>query len=247
MKSEETSLLRLDPANLPVHVAMIMDGNGRWAKKRLMNRVRGHEQGAEAVRTMVRTTRELGIPYLTLYAFSTENWDRPKAEVSALMTLLKRFITAERQGMGETGIRLNAIGELDRLPEEVRIPLEEVMEETAGNDGMTLTLCLSYGSRAEIRFAMEAIAKEVAAGALVPEAITEEVISRHLYTRDLPDPDLLIRTSGEIRLSNFLLWQLAYAEMVFTTTCWPDFSEARYREILHDYQMRERRFGKLKA
>lgn len=231
---------------MPVHVAIIMDGNGRWAKKRLLNRVMGHEKGSETVRTVVRTSRELNIPYLTLYAFSTENWERPKVEVTALMHLLQRFLISERGEMLENNIRLNAIGELDSLPERVRSDLESLMAETAGNTGMVLTLCLSYGSRSEMVTAMRAVAIKVAQGLLDPAGLSEESLSRHLYTANLPDPDLMIRTSGEMRLSNFMLWQLAYAEFVFTPTLWPDFSREEYIEILRDFQKRDRRFGQVK-
>jgi len=231
---------------MPAHVAIIMDGNGRWAKKRLLNRVLGHEKGSETVRTVVRTSRELGISYLTLYAFSTENWERPKAEVGALMRLLQRFLASERKEMLENDIRLNAIGELDSLPDGVRLDLEALMAETSDNRGMVLTLCLSYGSRAEIVSAMRTVAIKVAQGLLDPETLSDDIVARHLYTADLPDPDLLIRTSGEMRLSNFLLWQLAYTEFVFTPTLWPDFSREEYLEILKNFQERDRRFGQVK-
>ncbi|MDL2269544.1 isoprenyl transferase [Desulfosarcina sp. OttesenSCG-928-A07] len=233
----------LNPALLPRHVAIIMDGNGRWAKKRLLNRISGHEKGADAVRTIVRTARRLGISALTLYAFSTENWQRPKAEVSGLMILLRRFLESERKTLIENDIRLNAIGQIHRLPESVRNILVPVMHETASCKAMVLTLALSYGARAEIVQMAKMIASAAKAGALDPDAVDEKTISDHLYTRDLPDPDLLIRTSGEMRLSNFLLWQMAYTEMVFTPTLWPDFDEAEFITILKTYQHRERRFG----
>ncbi|MCW7752644.1 isoprenyl transferase [Desulfobotulus sp. H1] len=230
---------------LPVHVAIIMDGNGRWAKKRLMNRVKGHERGSETVRSVVRTTRKLGIPYLSLYAFSTENWERPKTEVATLMSLLRRFLASEREEMLGNNIRLNAIGELDRLPATVRSDLEAMMVETAGNNGMVLTLCLSYGSRDELTEAMRAVAIKVTQGLLDPASLSSDDIARHLYTADLPDPDLLIRTSGELRLSNFMLWQLAYTEFVFSPTLWPDFTKEEYLEILKMFQERDRRFGRV--
>ncbi|TYT75746.1 isoprenyl transferase [Desulfobotulus mexicanus] len=232
--------------SIPVHVAIIMDGNGRWAKKRLMNRVKGHEKGSETVRNVVRTSREMGISYLSLYAFSTENWDRPKSEVATLMSLLRRFLASEREEMLENNIRLNAIGELDRLPDKVRSDLENIMVETAGNTGMVLTLCLSYGARDELTAAMRAVAIKVGQGLLNPESLSQEDLAGHLYTAGMPDPDLLIRTSGEMRLSNFMLWQLAYTEFVFSPTLWPDFSEQEYLEILKGYQERDRRFGKVK-
>ena len=235
--------VRLDPARLPGHVAIIMDGNGRWAKQRLLNRVRGHEKGAETVRTIVTTSREIGISTLTLYAFSTENWQRSALEVSALMLLLKKFLESEKPVMMENDIRLNAIGQIERLPDDVRNVLSAVMAATAGNQGMRLNLALSYGGRAEITRMTRAIAEKTASGALDPSSITEDMIASYLYTRDIPDPDLLIRTSGEMRISNFLLWQIAYAELYFTSTLWPDFSREEYLNILRAYQQRERRFG----
>lgn len=235
----------LDPERMPRHVAIIMDGNGRWAKRRLLNRINGHEKGAETVRTIVRTTRRLEIPALTLYAFSTENWQRPKPEVSGLMLLLRRFLESERQTLRDNDIRLNTIGQTTRLPDAVREKLAAVMAETADNQKMVLTLALSYGSRAEIVAMVKDIAAAAKAGTLDPASIDDAFISQRLDTRDLPDPDLLIRTSGEMRLSNFLLWQLAYAEMVFTPTLWPDFTEAEFIQILLDYQHRDRRFGRV--
>ena len=235
----------LDPAKLPRHVAIIMDGNGRWAKQRLMNRIKGHEKGSEAVRTIVRTSRELGISVLTLYAFSTENWQRPKAEVAALMTLLGRFLKSERKEMMDNDIRLNTIGQIDRLPGFVRKVLEEIMQVTGQNRSMTLNLALSYGARNEIVRMVRSLAEKSISGDITPEAISEQLVSDHLYTADFPDPDLLIRTSGEMRISNFLLWQIAYSEIFVTETLWPDFSKEEYLQILKDYQQRERRFGKV--
>ncbi len=228
----------------PRHVAIIMDGNGRWAKKRLLNRVKGHEKGAETVRMVVRATRELGIGHLTLYAFSTENWQRPAAEVSALMTLLKRFLLSERSEMLDNGIRLSAIGDLSRLPAEVMATLDEIRGVTAQNTGMVLHLALSYGGREEILAAARALAADAASGRLDPGRVTGEDFAARLYTAGTPDPDLLIRTSGEMRISNFLLWQSAYTELFFTPTLWPDFSKEEYHSILNDYAARERRFGK---
>jgi len=235
----------LDPANLPRHVAVIMDGNGRWAKKRLMNRIKGHEKGSETVRTVVRTSREVGISVLTLYAFSTENWQRPKAEVAALMMLLDRFLKSERKEMMDNDIRLNTIGQIDRLPDFVRKVLEEIMQVTGQNRSMTLNLALSYGARNEIVRMVRSIAKKSISGDITQEAISEQLVSDHLYTADFPDPDLLIRTGGEMRISNFLLWQIAYSEIFVTETLWPDFSKEEYLQILKDYQQRERRFGKV--
>lgn len=234
----------LNPEKLPSHVAIIMDGNGRWAKKRLINRIKGHEKGSEAVRTIVRTCREIGIPILTLYAFSTENWQRPKSEVTALMSLLKKFLESEKTEMLDNNIRLNAIGQTERLPEDVRKTLYKTMDLTKKNDGLRLNLALSYGGRSEILRMVKQIAKKVRDGHIDPDLITSELISEHLYTADMPDPDLLIRTSGEVRISNFLLWQIAYTEIYITDTLWPDFGKDEFVQILKDYQRRERRFGR---
>lgn len=235
----------LDPERIPAHVAIIMDGNGRWAKKRLLNRVRGHEKGADTVRTIVRTAREIGLSHLTLFAFSTENWQRPKAEVSALMALLKKFLLTECHEMMENGIRLNILGQVHRLPDGVQEAIAQATADTGHNREMTLNLALSYGGRTELVAAARSIAEAVAAGQLDPSAVDEACIADRLYTRGMPDPDLLIRTSGEMRVSNFLLWQIAYAEIFVTDTLWPDFSREAFLSILRDYQGRERRFGKV--
>lgn len=235
----------LDPERLPRHVAIIMDGNGRWAKKKLLNRIKGHEKGADAVREVVKACREIGISYLTLYAFSTENWQRPRMEVDALMALLKKFLHTQAEELRGNNIRLHTIGETDRLPDDVRQSLEHVLSQTRHNDGLHLILALSYGGRSEIIHAVRGIVSDVEAGRLSPATIDEALLSGKLFTRDIPDPDLLIRTSGELRLSNFLLWQLAYAEFYFTPTLWPDFSKEEFFRILADYQGRERRYGKV--
>lgn len=235
----------IDPARIPDHVAIIMDGNGRWAKKRLLNRVKGHEKGSDTVRAIVRASREIGIRYLTLYAFSTENWGRPKTEVAALMSLLKRFIYSEKKEMMDNNIRLNALGQIDRLPKDVNKALTEVMEDTSANTGMCLSLALSYGGRDEMTRMVRAIAQKVKDGLMSPDDIDETLISGHLFTAGMPDPDLMIRTSGEMRISNFLLWQLAYSEIFFTQTLWPDFSQEEYISIIADFQQRDRRFGKV--
>jgi len=235
----------LDPAKLPLHVAIIMDGNGRWAKKRLFNRIKGHEKGSETVRTIVRACREIGISYLTLYAFSTENWQRPRSEVAALMTLLKKFLESEQKEMLDNNIRLYAIGQIERLPEDVRQVLYKAMTLTKKNDGMLLVLALSYGGRAEIVRMVKEIVIKTKNGSIDPDLITPEIISEHLYTKEMPDPDLLIRTSGEMRISNFLLWQIAYTEIYVTDTLWPDFGKDELVRILQDYQQRERRYGKV--
>lgn len=233
----------LDVSKLPGHVAIIMDGNGRWAEKRLMNRIKGHQAGAETVRRIVRTCREIGIPLLTLYAFSTENWQRPEIEVVTLMSLLKKFLDSERNEMIENNIRLNAIGQLESLPEDVRISLKRTIDLTGKNEGMILNLALSYGGRAEIVNMVKAIAGKARDGKMNPDSITPEIVADHLYTRGMPDPDLLIRTSGEMRISNFLLWQIAYTEIFITDTLWPDFGKDEFIKILIDFQRRERRFG----
>ncbi len=235
----------LDPSKLPSHIAIIMDGNGRWAKKHLLNRIKGHEKGSETVRTIVRYCRKIGITYLTLYAFSTENWQRPQSEITALMTLLKKFLESEQKEMMDNNIRLNAIGQIERLPENVKQVLYKVMKVTKKNDGMLLNLALSYGGRAEIVKMVKEIAIKAKAGTIDPDAITSELVSEHLYTKEIPDPDLLIRTSGEMRISNFLLWQIAYTELYVTETLWPDFGQDEFDLILKDYQRRERRFGKV--
>jgi len=233
----------LDLQKLPKHVAIIMDGNGRWAKQRAMNRIRGHEEGAESVRTIVRATREIGIPWLTLYAFSEENWRRPRYEVEALMVLLKRFLQSELREMLDNGIRFQAIGRLHKLPNDVQDTLREIAERTASNQNMVLTLALSYGGRQEITDAVRKIIQRVEAGGIRSSDISETLISENLYSANMPDPDLLIRTSGECRVSNFLLWQIAYAEIYMTQTYWPDFRKEEYVQALIEYQKRERRFG----
>jgi len=229
--------------DLPKHVAIIMDGNGRWAKKRLRNRTYGHEKGADTVRTITRVTRELGIPVLTLYAFSTENWQRSKTEVTALMHLLKRFLKSEKTEMLENNIRLMTIGQIHRLPDFVQSTLKETLDATSKNNGMILNLALSYGGRYDIVNATKQIATAVQNGKLKPNEITDHHFQEYLSTKELPDPDLLIRTSGEMRISNFLLWQIAYSEIFITPTMWPDFSEKEYLSILTNYKNRERRFG----
>ncbi len=245
MKSDFEKQVTLDPDLIPAHVAIIMDGNGRWARKKLMNRVKGHEQGTQTVRTIVEASRQAGIKNLTLYAFSTENWARPKTEVKALMMLLKRFVVSERDDLADKNIRLNIIGQKNRLPEDVQKEIDITMRLTASNTGMLLNLALSYGSRQEITDAVREIAVKIKAGRISPDEITQELISDHLYTRSIPDPDLIIRTSGEYRLSNFLMWQAAYAEIYISSTLWPDFSREEYFEILNDFQKRDRRFGRV--
>ncbi len=234
---------RIIKEKLPRHIAVIMDGNGRWAKKNRLKRVKGHEKGADAVRTTVKTCRELGIRYLTLYAFSVENWQRPKSEVNALTSLLDEYLKSELDEMKETGIRLFTIGDTGKLPQAVKARLSDAVEETSANSGMVLILALSYGGRDEIVRAVKGILKDSKSSDITEEAITKDFFSRYLYTADIPDPDLLIRTSGEYRLSNFLLWQMAYTELYFTDVLWPDFSKEDLIEAIVDYQGRERRFG----
>jgi undecaprenyl diphosphate synthase len=230
-------------ANLPTHVAIIMDGNGRWAKQRGMPRVEGHRNGVESVRAIVRACGEVGVKYLTLYAFSVENWNRPKDEVDTLMKYLARFLKNEIGELNRSNVRLEAIGQIWRLPEAVQEQLEKTKAALAKNNGLTLVLALSYGGRTELVEATRAIAAKVKTGQLDPAEINERVISEHLYTRHSPDPDLMIRTSGEMRVSNFLLWQISYAELVVTQTLWPDFRKAQFFEALEEYARRHRRFG----
>jgi len=237
----------IDPSRLPAHVAIIMDGNGRWAKKRLLNRIIGHEKGSESVRTVVRTSREIGIQYLTLFAFSTENWERPKAEIAALMKLLNRFLKSELDEMRDNDIRLQAIGQVERLPASVKKTLSRTIDLTKNGHAMQLNLALSYGGRDDIVRMAQMIARESSEGQLTPESITPDIVSGFLYTKDMPDPDLLIRTSGEMRVSNFMLWQIAYSEIYITDTLWPDFGKEEYLHILKQYQSRDRRFGKVKG
>ncbi len=233
----------IDSKKVPEHVAIIMDGNGRWARKRGIDRVRGHQKGAEAVREIVRASREIGISWLTLYAFSEENWKRSKIETKALMTLLKRFLKSEKSEMQENGIRLQTIGRTEKLPEGTRDILLETIKETASNKDMVLTLALSYGGRQEILDATRKIARQIENHSITVDDISENMISDFLYAADMPDPDFLIRTSGEYRISNFLLWQIAYAEIFVTNTLWPDFSKEEYLAAIRNFQKRERRFG----
>jgi len=233
----------LDPQNLPLHVAIIMDGSGRWAKKRLLNRIKGHEKGSESVRVIVRACREIGIRILTLYAFSTENWQRPQTEVYALMALLKKFLISEQKEMVDNNIRLNTIGQTERLPEDVRKELQKSMMLTRKNDGLILNLALSYGGRQEIVAAARALANDVASGKLSPTQIDADRFAGYLHTADIPDPDLLIRTSGEQRISNFLLWQIAYTELVFSDVLWPDFDRSHLELAIQEFNGRDRRFG----
>jgi undecaprenyl diphosphate synthase len=234
----------IDLTRLPRHVAIIMDGNGRWAQERRQPRLFGHKAGAESVRTIVETCREMGIEYLTLYAFSSENWNRPAQEVTGLMTILKKYLESELPKMQKNEIRLMSIGDRQRLPDSVRDSLESGIEATSGNSKLTLNLALSYGSRDELLRAIRKISTLCVKGDIAPEMISDQTIAEHLDTCEMPDPDLLIRTGGEARLSNFLLWQLSYAEIYFTETMWPDFRKESFVQALLEYQSRERRFGR---
>jgi undecaprenyl diphosphate synthase len=242
---DEALLAQVDWSRLPRHVAIIMDGNGRWAARRGQPRIVGHRAGVEAVRASVDTGARLGLEALTLYAFSTENWKRPRLEVDALMRMLKRYLRLELDEIDRQNIRFQPIGRTDALRESVRRELQKAIERTARNTGMTLSVALNYGGRAEIVDAVRAAARALAAEGRTAEGMTEEDISRNLYTRGLPELDLLVRTSGELRISNFLLWQAAYSEIYVTETLWPDFRRAHLLEAVVDYQRRDRRFGGL--
>jgi undecaprenyl diphosphate synthase len=231
------------PRAIPRHIAIIMDGNGRWAQARGLPRVAGHRQGAEAVRRTVRIAGEIGIPYLTLFGFSSENWKRPLEEVDDLMGLLRHYLRGEIAELHKNNVRLRIIGDLTRLAPDIVTLIANAEALTRSNTGVNLTIALSYGGRAEIVAAVRSLAAKSAEGRLVPQAIDEAVISRHLFTADIPDPDLLIRTSGEQRISNFLLWQCAYSELVFTKTLWPDFGSADLEQAIADFGGRERRYG----
>jgi undecaprenyl diphosphate synthase len=236
-----------EPDKIPVHLAIIMDGNGRWAQQRMLKRIVGHQRGAETVKMVVEQASLVGIKYLTLFAFSSENWLRPALEVRGLMTLLKQYIRQETARMMRKNIRYNVIGNRGDLPDDVNRTLQDAIEKTAGNTGMTLTMALSYGGRQELSMAAARMTRDVLEDKLSPEDITTDVFGSYLDTGGLPDPDFLIRTSGEMRISNFLLWQLAYTELYFTDTNWPDFTINEFHKALTDFQSRERRFGKTSA
>lgn len=245
MTAHSPQLSREAKTGLPVHVAMIMDGNGRWAKERSLPRVEGHRNGVESVRAVVRAAGEVGIKYLTLYAFSVENWTRPKDEVDTLMKYLARFLKGEIGELNRNNVRLEVIGQIYRLPEYVQEQLAKTRQALSKNNGLTLILALSYGGRQEIVDAVRSIAGEVKQGRLDPAEINEQVMAQHLYSHQYPDPDLLIRTSGEMRVSNFMLWQISYTELVVTPTLWPDFRKADFFAALEEYTRRHRRFGAL--
>jgi undecaprenyl diphosphate synthase len=245
MSSSAAHLSQEALASLPRHVAIIMDGNGRWAKQRHLPRVEGHRMGAESVRAVIRAAGELGIKYLTLYAFSVENWNRPTDEVDTLMKYLAHYMKTEFTELNKNNVRLEVIGQVHRLPEFVQKQLKKTREALSKNNGLTLIMALSYGGRTELVDAMRSIAAKVKKGELDPAEITEQVVADHLYTRNWPDPEVLIRTSGEMRLSNFLLWQISYAELVVTPTLWPDFRKPQFYAALEEYICRHRRFGGL--
>ncbi|MGA4580034.1 isoprenyl transferase [Limisphaera sp. VF-2] len=241
-----TAHVQLSPearASLPRHVAIIMDGNGRWARQRGLPRIEGHRHGAESARVVVRAAGELGIQYLTLYAFSVENWNRPKEEVDALMKYLLQYLKTETAELQRHNVRLHVIGQIYRLPEAVQTQLQKTVRLLSKNNGLTLIMALSYGGRTEIVEAARSLARKVKAGELDPDDIDEHLFAQHLWTRNIPDPDLLIRTSGEMRVSNFLLWQISYAELVVTPVLWPDFRKAHFYAALEEYARRHRRFG----
>ena len=232
-----------NPDNIPKHVAIIMDGNGRWAKARHLPKIAGHRAGAKSVRETIEAAKELGVKVLTLYTFSTENWKRPKNEVSALFRLLEEYLDKEEAGLNKNDIRFSVTGDIAGLPESVRYQIGKVMKSTSCNTGLTLNLALNYGSRREILDAAKRIAKEAASGKIDPDELDEKLFSEYLYTKDLPDPDLLIRTSGEYRVSNFMLWQIAYSELYITGKLWPDFKKGDFKKAVSEYRRRERRFG----
>lgn len=237
---------KIDKQQLPQHVAIIMDGNGRWAKERGLERAIGHQHGVISVQKVTEAATRIGIKYLTLYTFSTENWNRPQTEIDALMHLLVSSIEKETPTLHKNNICLQTIGDTSRMPNEVKQRLDNCIEYTSKNTGLTLVLALSYSSQWEITEMVKQIAYQVKKGVLSIEDITDKTVSQHLTTKDLPDPDLLIRTSGEVRISNFLLWQLAYTELYFTETRWPDFHEEEFYKAIYEFQQRERRFGKVK-
>jgi len=243
MSKKEELLSELDHKKLPQHVAIIMDGNGRWAKKRGLPRSAGHLAGVKTVRRIVRTSSNIGIKFLTMYAFSTENWKRPKDEVSTIMSLFKIYLKKEISTFNKNDVRLNVIGNTGDLSDGLQKIMDNALEKTSTNKGLTFTLAINYGSRQEITNAVKNIVNDVEKG-IISRDINESIISRYLYTSDLPDPDLLIRTSGEMRISNFLLWQLSYSEIWVTDTYWPDFEQTEYIKAILDYQNRQRRFGK---
>lgn len=244
MDTTERHTGKMDMSRIPAHVAVIMDGNGRWARSRMQQRTEGHAEGVNSVNRVTRFASDIGVKYLTLYAFSTENWHRPESEVGTLMHLIGWTIRKETPELKANNVQIHLLGDIERLPEEVRRDLEEGVRQTADCTGLRLCLCLSYSSRWELTRAMRDMARMVKEGRLDPDAIEESTVSSHLSTAGMPDPDLLIRTGGECRVSNFLLWQIAYSELYFTPTLWPDFGPDEFAQAIIDFQSRERRFGK---
>jgi len=244
MTIQENNPIDIDKQNIPEHVAIIMDGNGRWAESKGLQRIQGHQAGVESIRAVVREAREIGVQYLTLYAFSTENWQRPKKEVDFLMTLLSDYLDRELQELTKNNIRFKVIGRIENLPEAIREKISKNIEATKNNDALTLTLALSYSSRCEILDMVKKLGEKIQLGSLNPSDITEELIQDNLYTAGVPDPDFLIRTSGEMRISNFLLWQLSYTEIYVTEVLWPDFRKDNFLKAIQSFQRRERRFGR---
>lgn len=230
-------------SKIPAHVAIIMDGNGRWAQAQGLPRIRGHEEGGKRVREIVRAAGEAGVKYLTLYAFSSENWKRPKVEIDFLMNLLSRYLESEKEELQKMNVQFQAMGELNKLSNTIQKKIGEMTQDLSKNTGLVLTLALSYSSRNEITQAVRRISEEAKNGKLKPDSITDEVFSKYLYTKSMPDPDLLIRTSGEYRISNFLLWQLSYTELYITDVFWPDFKKEQFLKALEEYGKRERRYG----
>jgi undecaprenyl diphosphate synthase len=243
MKVQKKDMERLDPEKVPRHIAIIMDGNGRWAQKQRLSRIKGHQKGLDAVKAVVEACEGLGVRILTLYAFSKENWRRPRKEVNELMRMLQKYLREQREELLKRNVRLNAIGDLEELPAPILDTLRETMEMSRRRDGLIINLALSYGGRSEIVAGVRKVIEEIEAGRITKDDITPETFSRYLFTGGLPDPDLLIRTSGELRISNFLLWQIAYTELYFTTTLWPDFGKEELIQACIAYQNRERRFG----
>ena len=235
--------LVLDKDNMPRHIAIIMDGNGRWAKRRKLPRTMGHKAGVETIRKVIKETHILGIKYLTLYAFSTENWKRPKDEVSALMKLLVEYLRSELQELNKNGVVIKILGDINMLPKDAQSEVKEAMEITKNNTGVVLNIAFNYGGRDEIIRAVKLVSNDVKSGKLIIEDIDEKTLEKYLYTNGTPDPDLIIRPSGEQRISNFLLWQCAYSEFWYSNVCWPDFKEEHLHEAIYDYQHRDRRYG----
>lgn len=242
-KNINSEKIQLDMEKIPAHIAIIMDGNGRWAKQRKLPRTMGHRAGMKNIKMMVEESSNLGVKYLTLYAFSTENWKRPTEEVGALMDLVVEFIDKEFEELHRNNVKLNSIGDISKLPAKSRIAIEDAKEKTRNNTGLTLNIALNYGGRDEIVRGVKEIAKDVVEGKLKIDSIDDQVISNHLYTKGMPDPDIIIRPSGELRISNYLLWQSAYSEFWFSDINWPDFTKADLRRAISDFQNRDRRFG----